>query len=72
MLSLRPSPPGPLRADAARIELLGLWDGLSREGRRLLIAHARAVADHHGHPIPSIAADAPPARPAPPHQVYFP
>ncbi|WP_376092116.1 hypothetical protein ACE7GA_23000 [Roseomonas sp. CCTCC AB2023176] len=63
MLILRPSPPGPLRADAARTELLHLWEGLDREGRRLLLAHARAVADHHARRTPPPASEAQPQAP---------
>ncbi|WP_376091203.1 hypothetical protein ACE7GA_21300 [Roseomonas sp. CCTCC AB2023176] len=48
MLTLRPSPPQPIRADAGRAELVALWDGLDRDGRRLVLSHARAVAEVRG------------------------
>lgn len=48
MLTLHPSPPQPFRADAARDELIRLWEGLNLEARRLIIANARAVAEVAG------------------------
>ena len=47
-LNLLPSSPQPFRADAARDELLHLWDGLNLEGRRMVLANARAVAEMMG------------------------
>ena len=48
MLTLLPTKPAPFRADAARSELLHLWEGLDREGRRQVLANARAVAEVSG------------------------
>jgi hypothetical protein len=45
MLTLLPARPEPFRADAARAEMLTIWDGLDTEGRRLILSNARAVAE---------------------------
>lgn len=47
-LILRPSPPQPLRADRDRDELARIWESVDTEGRKLLIAHARAVVEARG------------------------
>jgi hypothetical protein len=47
-LTLLPSKPTPFRADAARGELLRLWEGLNLEGRRQVLANAGAVAEVSG------------------------
>lgn len=52
MLTLRPTPPAPVRDAAGRAELGQIWDGLDREGRRLLLAQARAVAEVTGRAPP--------------------
>ena len=41
-------PPQPVTAQAGRAELLAMWDSLDADGRRLLLAHARGVADVMG------------------------
>jgi hypothetical protein len=48
MLTLRPTPPQPLLAGPGRAELVAIWDGLDAEGRRILMAQARAVAEIRG------------------------
>ena len=48
MLILRPTPPEPVRAAPGRAELGSIWDSLDQEGRRLLLAQARAVAEVTG------------------------
>lgn len=48
MLKLLPTPPEPVRAAPGRAELARIWDSLDREGRRLLLAQARAVAEVTG------------------------
>lgn len=48
MLILRPTPPEPVRDAPGRAELGSIWDGLDVEGRRLLLAQARAVAEVTG------------------------
>lgn len=48
MLTLRPTPPEPVRDALGRAELGTIWDGLDPEGRRLLLAQARAVAEVTG------------------------
>jgi len=50
MLTLLPGPPQAMRPAARRDELAHLWDGLDREGRRLALAHLRALADTRGVP----------------------
>ncbi|WP_426957955.1 hypothetical protein [Muricoccus radiodurans] len=50
MLTLLPTRPEPMRAKPARDELLALWNGLDREGRRLALAHLRALAETRGVP----------------------
>jgi hypothetical protein len=52
VLTLHPSKPQPFRPDQARDELLRLWEGLNLEGRRLVLANARAVADLTGRALP--------------------
>ena len=47
-LTLHPTPPPPVTRDAGRAELVGIWDALDVEGRRLLLAQARAVAEITG------------------------
>ncbi|WP_198382991.1 hypothetical protein [Roseomonas sp. KE2513] len=47
-LTLLPTPPEPVRAAPGRAELGTIWDGLDQEGRRLLLAQARAVAEVTG------------------------
>ena len=48
MLNLRPTDPEPVRDAPGRAELTAIWDGLQQDGRRLLLAHARAVAEVTG------------------------
>lgn len=48
MLTLQPTPPEPIRDAPGRDELGMIWDGLDQEGRRLLLAQARAVAEVTG------------------------
>jgi hypothetical protein len=48
VLTLHPTKSQPFRPDQARDELLRLWEGLDPEGRRIVLAHARAVADLSG------------------------
>ncbi|MBP0492898.1 hypothetical protein [Roseomonas indoligenes] len=48
MLTLRPSPPPPLRADRDREELTRIWDSVGADERKVLIAHARAVVEMTG------------------------
>jgi len=48
VLNLLPSKPAPFRADAARDELMNLWEGLDLEGRRQVLANVRAVAEISG------------------------
>ena len=48
MLKLLPTPPEPVRAAPGHAELARIWDGLDREGRRILLAQARAVAEVTG------------------------
>ena len=48
MLRLQPTPPEPARDAPGRAELGSIWDGLNQEGRRLLLAQARAVAEVTG------------------------
>ncbi|WP_198384804.1 hypothetical protein [Roseomonas sp. KE2513] len=48
MLTLRPTLPEPVRDAPGRAELATIWDGLDQEGRRLLLAQARAVAEVTG------------------------
>ena len=48
MLQLRPSPPSPVTKDAGRAELVQIWDGLTPDGRTMLLAQARAVAEVTG------------------------
>jgi hypothetical protein len=43
-----PTKPQPFWPEQARDELLRLWAGLDPEGRRIMLAHARAVADLTG------------------------
>ena len=52
MLTLRPGPAQPVREEAGGEELLALWRGLARDGRRLVLAHASAVADVAGRAAP--------------------
>ena len=47
-LTLLPTSPSPFRADAARDEVLRLWEGLNLQGQRLVLAHIRAVAELTG------------------------
>ena len=47
-LTLPPQPPQPVTAEEGRAELVAMWDGLDAEGRRLLLAHARAVVEVTG------------------------
>ncbi|WP_043840335.1 hypothetical protein [Muricoccus aerilatus] len=47
-LTLLPTPPEPVRAAPGRAELGLIWDGLDTEGRRILLAQARAVAEVTG------------------------
>jgi hypothetical protein len=51
MLTLHPTKPQPFRPDQARDQLLRLWEGLDLEGRRMVLAHARAVADMTGRAV---------------------
>ncbi|WP_424140090.1 hypothetical protein [Roseomonas chloroacetimidivorans] len=54
MLNLRPSQPEPVTAEKGRAELVSIWDGLDQEGRRMLLANARAVGEVTGHaPAPA-------------------
>jgi hypothetical protein len=54
MLTLTPARPEPFRTDAGRAEMLTIWDGLDQEGRRMILANARAVAEQRGRvPLPS-------------------
>ena len=48
MLTLLPTPQEPVRDAPGRAELGTIWDGLDQEGRRLLLAQARAVAEVTG------------------------
>lgn len=48
MLNLQPTPPEPVRDAPGRAELAMIWDALDRDGRRLLLAQARAVAEVTG------------------------
>jgi hypothetical protein len=48
VLTLLPTPPEPVRDVPGRAELGSIWDGLDQEGRRLLLAQARAVAEVTG------------------------
>lgn len=48
MLTLPPQPPQTVTAEEGRAELLEMWDGLDADGRRLLLAHARAVVEVTG------------------------
>ncbi|WP_161993689.1 hypothetical protein [Muricoccus nepalensis] len=48
MLPLLPTPPEPIRAAPGRAEIARIWDSLDREGRRLLLAQARAGAEVTG------------------------
>jgi hypothetical protein len=48
MLTLRPGTPEPIRTAPGRAELLAIWDALDQDGRRLLMAQARAVAEVTG------------------------
>ena len=50
MLKLCPTRPEPIRDAQGRGELVSIWDGLDQEGRRLLLAHARAVAEVNSGP----------------------
>ena len=45
MLTLLPTPPEPVKAAPGRAELGRIWDSLDKEGRRLLLAQARAVVE---------------------------
>ena len=45
MLNLLPSPSSPVTREAGRAELVQIWDGLDADGRRMLLAQARAVAE---------------------------
>ncbi|MFC7739293.1 hypothetical protein ACFQX4_26830 [Roseomonas sp. GCM10028921] len=47
-LTLHPSPPSSVIADRGRAERVQIWDGLEADGRRLLLAQARAVAEVMG------------------------
>ena len=47
-LTLLPTPPSPVTAERGRAELVQIWDGLDADGRRLLLAQARAVAEVTG------------------------
>ena len=48
MLTILPTPPSPVTRDAGRAELVQIWDGLDADGRRILLAQARAVAEVTG------------------------
>jgi hypothetical protein len=48
MLNLRPPPPEPVTLEGGAAELLCIWHGLSPDGRRMLLAQARAVAEVTG------------------------
>ncbi|WP_426960148.1 hypothetical protein [Muricoccus radiodurans] len=63
MLTLLPTRPEPMRAEPARGELLHLWDGRGLEGRRLVLANARAVAEVTGRVRPEPRSAAMPAWP---------
>ncbi|MBB5696365.1 hypothetical protein [Muricoccus pecuniae] len=47
-LTILPTPPRPVTRDAGRSELVQIWDGLDADGRRMLLAQARAVAEVTG------------------------
>ena len=42
------SPPSPVTKDAGRAELVQIWDGLTPNGRTMLLAQARVVAEVTG------------------------
>jgi hypothetical protein len=48
MLNLRPPPPEPVTKEAGAAEILQIWNGLDADGRRMLLAQARAVAEVTG------------------------
>ena len=48
MLTLQPTPPSPVTKEVGRAELVQIWDGLDPEGRRMLLAQARVVAEVTG------------------------
>jgi hypothetical protein len=48
MLNLHPTPPSPVTKDAGRDELVQIWNGLTPDGRAMLLAQARAVAEVTG------------------------
>ena len=50
MSSLSRSMLSRVRDAPGRAELTAIWDALERDGRRLLLAHARAVAEMTGRP----------------------
>lgn len=56
MLILHPTPPEPVRDVPGRAELGSIWGALDQEGRRLLLAQARAVAKVTGR-LPQVAVD---------------
>ncbi|SHI47741.1 hypothetical protein SAMN02745194_00489 [Roseomonas rosea] len=47
-LNLLPPPAQPVTREAGRAELVSIWDGLDADGRRMLMAQARAVAEVTG------------------------
>jgi hypothetical protein len=48
MLNLRPLPPERVTLEGGAAELICIWHGLDAEGRRMLLAQARAVAEVTG------------------------
>lgn len=61
MLTLPPQPPQPGTAEEGLRELAEAWQGLDADGRRLLLAHARAVAEVTERPRRVAAREATPA-----------
>lgn len=50
MVPLSPQPPQPVTAEEGLREPAEAWQGLDADGRRLLLAHARAVVEVTGRP----------------------
>jgi hypothetical protein len=48
------SAPAPFRAGPAWEEIERIWDGLNTEGRKQMLAHARALAEVHGRLAPPV------------------
>jgi hypothetical protein len=59
MLTLRPTPSEPVRVAPGRAELVATWDALDQDGRRLLLAQARAWVAVTGRAPPALRADLP-------------